>query len=1048
MTLKTKPFNQMFSFSRAGGATRVNAAGLIVGVDFSATSNTIGTGSKTFVLDVNANVDRDWVVGSNVIAVSQAGATGSMTGTVTSYTVSTQTLVINVTSITGSGTSTDWRIGSLDFRLDHDPLTLAPRGGLVEGQTTNLRVPSSPLTAGNGDGTSSIATNTTTVTPDGSIYGFVMSPADSSRFGSYYTYVTSTGTAGITTESVFCKPDANLLANGFFGSQTSSSDPRFFRYTFATETLIGLGASKTKVEKYPNGWYRFSVSFSDTGLSGVREAWIAGTTNATTSSVVIWGIQRESSGSVTSFIPTRTVATTRAADIVNVDGSRFSSVYNQPQGTLVVEMVPTVSAVQAVTASINDGTLNSAIRIGQKQSGTTSSIRAISSDGVMDLYGTVIAAGSLNLVSSNGVEYQEINKALTGVAGKFGIATSGNGSFIAVGGAEAISTTTDSGTTFSPSWVSGSYGSYGGAHYGIGRFVIPSSASVLAGVPIGAVIVSTDGLTFRRINIPGLTQNLNEVTSNGTNQYVAVGAGGVIYTSPDAETWTAQTSGTASALTGVNFFGGRYVAVSSTSGASRYSDNGTSWAAVTGLIASMQDVAHNGTNLWVAVGNTGAIYSSDDGITWTQRTSGVATTLLGIHFADGLWVAVGNAGTVVTSPDGITWTDRTATSGTTNTIGEVGFFGGKFYYVGNITGGAVFENTASGIVAPTTWVSRLTIGANVYNGLATNGSRLLVCGSSGAIATSDDGITFTSRTGNNAQLNGASFGNGTYVVVGNAINGSGLIATVDPTTFAYKRRASNTTNSRQSVRFLGGQFVSTGNTGSVVTSPDGVTWTDRTAGTGTGQTLFDTAYSGSLYIVVGTLGTIRSSSDTVSWTTVTSGTTSQLNSADFANGLYVAVGAAGTIITSPNGTTWTLRTSGTTVALYAVRWNTRDQCFYAAGDSGVILRSVDGITWENIANDAIGAVVSGGVIQSNPALPNLVPGQVNKVAMRYAANNLAVSVNGSDPVTDTSGTVPSVNRISLGMSGVQTFPFNGHIRKLNYYPGVMSDSELKEITGL
>jgi hypothetical protein len=55
-----------------------------------------------------------------------------MTGTVTSYNPATQALVINVASITGSGTSTNWRIGSLEPRArntnvdvqDYDPTTL------------------------------------------------------------------------------------------------------------------------------------------------------------------------------------------------------------------------------------------------------------------------------------------------------------------------------------------------------------------------------------------------------------------------------------------------------------------------------------------------------------------------------------------------------------------------------------------------------------------------------------------------------------------------------------------------------------------------------------------------------------------------------------------------------------------------------------------------------------------------------------------------------------------------------------------------------------
>lgn len=135
--MANKSFSDLITFARGTGATRVNSSGLLVGVDFSITSNTIATGSKTFTLTADANVNRDWAVGANVIVVAQAGATGSMTGDVTSYTPSTQALVINVTSVTGSGTSTDWRIGSLDVREDYDPVTLVKKGVLSEAGVTN-----------------------------------------------------------------------------------------------------------------------------------------------------------------------------------------------------------------------------------------------------------------------------------------------------------------------------------------------------------------------------------------------------------------------------------------------------------------------------------------------------------------------------------------------------------------------------------------------------------------------------------------------------------------------------------------------------------------------------------------------------------------------------------------------------------------------------------------------------------------------------------------------------------------------------------------------
>lgn len=76
----------------------------------SSTSNTIGTGAKTFTI---VEATRSWAPGDQLIIHSSASAENRMVGTVTSYSVAT--LVMNITSVVGSGTFTDWEIGSGTF---------------------------------------------------------------------------------------------------------------------------------------------------------------------------------------------------------------------------------------------------------------------------------------------------------------------------------------------------------------------------------------------------------------------------------------------------------------------------------------------------------------------------------------------------------------------------------------------------------------------------------------------------------------------------------------------------------------------------------------------------------------------------------------------------------------------------------------------------------------------------------------------------------------------------------------------------------------------
>ena len=1051
MPVNSKTFAELFTYTRDSGATRVNAAGLIVGVDFSSTSHDVTTGSKSFTLAADVNVNRDWEVGSAVRAVGQVGGQ-VLLGTVTSYAPSTQALVINVTSVTGSGTGlTNWRIGSLEFRRDFDPVTLAPRGGLVEGGATNRYSFSNDISNAAWTKEGATAINPV-VSPDGSANAFTL-VEDITTGGHQFRRVGLGAVAGEVHQLRFFVQPAGRsrlrLQTNFWSAASENID-----FNFTNDTFTANARFTVRIESF--GAFKKVFVSSVCDVSGDRangnlfilgnDAGLFSYTGDGVSGMRFYGINIRSGSVDTSDIPTTTTQVTRAADQLSIGGTNFSQFYNSAQGTLVMELTPIASAVGAVAASLNDGTLNNAIRIQQKQSGTQSSIRKMATDGVTDVMAVNAATG--NTVRSNGVDYTETPDQ-SGVV-KLGAASSGVGQFLTVGGTENFRSSADSGLTYNARTIGGTFA---GAHFGLGRFVIAGSTSVINGATVGSVIVSTDGLAFRRVNIPGLAQQLNEVTSNGTNQYVAVGAGGVIYTSPDAETWTAQTSGTTAAGLGITFGLGLYVASHSSGGGRSIgtSPDGITWTTRLNVGQVFNDVAFNGTNLFVTVASAGNIYTSSDGITWTARTSGVAQNLNGIHFADGLWVAVGNTGTVVTSPDGITWTDRTANSGTTQAIQEVNFFNGKFYY--GAVSPVLASNTASNIVANVTWTTLNSSSTNTnINGLATNGSRLLICGINGFIASSDDGTTFAPRTGNGTQINGAAFGAGTYVIVGNAANGSGLIATVNPTTFEYQRRVSNATVNMLSVKFTNGQFVALGessanNSPAILTSPDGVTWTNQGNAFNTGfQATSDVAWSGSVYAITTLNSTIRIGENLGAAPATVFTAAGPLRGIDYALGLFVAVGNGGLIYTSPNGTTWTLRTSGVTSTLHSVMYSTRDQQWYAAGDGGVILRSADAITWTSIANDAIGAVINSGVVQSNPTLADLNVGAVNKVAMRLKPNNFGVSVNGADAVVDVSGSLPSPNRFTIGATGTGTSFFNGWIRKATYFPIEKTDAELKELS--
>ena len=122
------------------------------------------------------------------------------------------------------------------------------------------------------------------------------------------------------------------------------------------------------------------------------------------------------------------------------------------------------------------------------------------------------------------------------------------------------------------------------------------------------------------------------------------------------------------------------------------------------------------------------------------------------------------------------------------------------------------------------------------------------------------------------------------------------------------------------------------------------TWTPRNSGTV--EILSGIAFGNSRWVSVGENGKIISSPDSISWAAAASGTTAHLRAVAYGAGKFVAVGFGGTIVTSPDGLSWTPRSSGTSVFLSGITFG--DGRFIAVGAAGAgdrIVTSPDGIGW-------------------------------------------------------------------------------------------------------
>ena len=324
------------TFTRASGATYVGSDGLIHGIDTSTSSNSISIASKSFTLTATAGQDQLWRTGD---AVEAANGVNSMVGMVTSYTPSTQVLVCNITSVTGSGTFTSWRIGYRGPRFDHDPANpTICRGLLIEEGRTNLMPQSENFASGwfiTGGSISSVAN----AEPDGSVNSELFT--EDNLNSTHRTFQSFTGTSGtVYTLSVFLKFTGRQYVYLENRSITGNPFVVFDIQNGSVFSNLSSGTLTPNIQEYPNDWYRCSVT-GTVNVAGGNYNYLIGGYSAGQQSYIgsggpafyAWGAQVEAGSFATSYIPTTTGTLARAADTCSITNT--SSFWNSSEFTLL-----------------------------------------------------------------------------------------------------------------------------------------------------------------------------------------------------------------------------------------------------------------------------------------------------------------------------------------------------------------------------------------------------------------------------------------------------------------------------------------------------------------------------------------------------------------------------------------------------------------------------------------------------------------------------------------------------------------------------------------
>lgn len=202
----------------------------------------------------------------------------------------------------------------------------------------------------------------------------------------------------------------------------------------------------------------------------------------------------------------------------------------------------------------------------------------------------------------------------------------------------------------------------GGAGYAEGDELTILGTSVGGATPTNDIVITVTSTTDDSTNsIDGFTF---EGTSIG-GRFVAIAQPNIALYSQDGETWTQTSLPVSNNWKRIVSGNGSFVAIAGNSNAIAYSDDGENWVSRS-LPANQNwsDVAYgNGRYVAIAENSNTAAYSTDGGLTWQASTipddllgDSTASQWLAISYGQGKFIAIaGNDSATATSEDGINW---------------------------------------------------------------------------------------------------------------------------------------------------------------------------------------------------------------------------------------------------------------------------------------------------------------------------------------------------------------------------------------------------------
>jgi len=235
---------------------------------------------------------------------------------------------------------------------------------------TNLLLQSEAFNVAPWAGVNTTVTANATVSPDGTADADKL-VEDTATTSHYVANGFTPANATTYTGSVYLKAaERGFAFVGFSGGSMANTFVSVNLSTGVITTAFGAPVSSSSTA-VGNGWYRVTISLTSTGTTASNldiristdGVWANRSyTGNGTSGIFAWGAQVEVGAFATSYIPTAASQVTRAADIAVMQGSNFSSWYNQNEGTMYADYSKGNITASGRVVTISNGTNNNQIR--------------------------------------------------------------------------------------------------------------------------------------------------------------------------------------------------------------------------------------------------------------------------------------------------------------------------------------------------------------------------------------------------------------------------------------------------------------------------------------------------------------------------------------------------------------------------------------------------------------------------------------------------------------------------------------------------------------